>query len=152
MSKQNIIVAVIIVLMVVFLIIYQNPPAILSDIKLPQEIEAQLIVEDQAPASFVVVKSAIFPAGGFVVIRNDLLGEFGDIIGQSDYFPAGYETSVTAILDRDSQIGQSLYAVLYQDDGDRIFDSTKDQPYEQNINQPVSTKFLILDRVLLNAN
>lgn len=140
-------------LLVVFLIIYQNPPATgFGDIKLPQEVGAQLIVEDQAPASFVVIKSAIFPAGGFVVIYNDLLGEFGDIIGQSDYFPAGYETSVTAILARDSQIGQSLYAVLYQDDGDKVFDPTKDQPFEENIDQPVSTKFLILDRGLLNAN
>jgi hypothetical protein len=81
---------------------------------------------EQYPGNVVYFSSVQMAKPGWVVIHKDNNGQPGDIIG-SQYFEAGINpgrvnlTSVTVE-------GGRYYAMLHSDDGDKIFDATKDLP------------------------
>ena len=62
---------------------------------------------------------------GWVAVREDRDGVFGNILG-AQYLPAGTYTNVTVDLLRGTEPGKIYYAVLYKDDGDKVFDYEKD--------------------------
>ena len=86
----------------------------------------QLYVDDQFPGSVVFLSSVTLPKGGFVVIHTNDNGKPGKIIG-SKYFEAGTNTGDINLTEL-SQEGKYYWIALYEDDGDKIFNPTKDLP------------------------
>lgn len=152
MNKQAIIFITLLVLGVAFLMFFESVDFNLDKVELPDEVSANLEVESQRPGGFIIAKRVILPSPGFLVVHNDLLGQAGRVIGQSDYFNAGYHSQVVASLNKDSLVGQSLIAVLYEDNGDKIFNPEEDVPFKNKDGHLVAVAFLVLDEALLQAS
>ena len=81
-------------------------------------------VVDQSAGGVVYVSQLVFTAESWVAIREDSNGDLGNILGARRY-PAGTHTGAVELL-RDTEPGQTYYAVVYVDDGDKDFDHKKD--------------------------
>jgi len=86
----------------------------------------RIIMSDQYPGNVVYLSSVQLANPGWVVIQADKAGQPGAIIGSS-YMNAGIApgkvTVSTPIVD-----GGTYYAVLYSDNGDKIFNAATDLP------------------------
>ncbi|TSD07402.1 MAG: hypothetical protein Greene07144_920 [Parcubacteria group bacterium Greene0714_4] len=88
-----------------------------------------IYVEDQAPSKTILVATVRLEKPGFVIVFDDANGVPGKILGRSDFLPAGEMENLLPIqLSRKTQDGEILYIALHFDDGDGMFDVTKDQP------------------------
>jgi len=74
-------------------------------------------VRDQPAGSFVVVASATLPQDGWIAVRDGN----GRTLG-AGWFAAGRHTAVQVPLLRNTQSGQTYQALVYSDNGDRVFD------------------------------
>lgn len=83
-------------------------------------------VKDQKAGASVFVSLVRLQRSGWVVIREDVSGAMGNILG-ARRFDAGESQGVVELL-RGTVAGGTYYAVLYLDDGDKMFDHTKDTP------------------------
>lgn len=81
-------------------------------------------VVDQSAGGVVYISSLTFPKESWIAVREDNNGELGNILGAQRY-PAGTQTGVVTLL-RNTNAGQTYYAVIYLDDGDGEFDHKKD--------------------------
>lgn len=89
-----------------------------------------IYVAEQAPSRTLTVTTVRFEKPGFVVVHEDASGVPGRILGASGVLPAGETNNLTPIpLSRMTQDGETLYAMLHLDDGDSMFDATKDNPF-----------------------
>ena len=86
----------------------------------------RIVMTDQYPGNVVYLSSVQLANPGWVVIQADKAGQPGAIIGSS-YMNAGIApgkvTVSTPIVD-----GGTYYAVLYSDNGDKIFNAATDLP------------------------
>ncbi|MEK7281070.1 MAG: hypothetical protein AAB037_01800, partial [Chloroflexota bacterium] len=88
-----------------------------------------IYVAEQAPSPTLAVVVVRLEKPGFVVVHEDAAGAPGAILGRSAVLPAGETNNPASIpLSRPTRDGETLYAMLYLDDGDGIFDATKDKP------------------------
>jgi len=85
-------------------------------------------VSDQSSGDSIVVDSAWLGQGGYIAVHADADGAPGSVIGVSDLLVAGNNTGVSVALDRASQSGEALYAVVHVDNGDGIFNASEDAP------------------------
>lgn len=99
-----------------------------------------LVVSDMRPNDVVVVDSVTLSEPGFVAIHADQGGVVGAIVGVSDYLSAGTHTGVPVKISKAAANGDTLYAMIHVDDGDRIFSAALDLPREQN-GEPVMMRF-----------
>ena len=152
MSKDQIIIICILLLALGGFLVYQNPPRTWLKTTADQTVSPQLTVSDQSAAPFVIVQRAIMTSGGFVTIHQSLGTSLGVQIGVSAYAEAGYNDGLVAVLAEPSRVGQSLIAVLHQDNGDKQFNAADDPAVIGVDGQPVEARFLILDQVLLDAS
>ncbi|MEK7464136.1 MAG: hypothetical protein AAB610_03395 [Patescibacteria group bacterium] len=86
----------------------------------------RVVVTDQFPGNIVYLSSVQLTKPGFVVIHKDNAGVPGDVIGYQ-YFDKGINPGKIT-LNAATTDGGIYYAVLYSDDGDRVFSATKDLP------------------------
>ncbi len=84
----------------------------------------RVVVTDQFPGNIVYLSSVQLANPGFVVIQKDNAGTPGAIIG-SQYFDKGINPGKITLSQNTVENGV-YYAVIYTDDGDKIFSSTKD--------------------------
>jgi len=77
--------------------------------------------------SFVGITQATMPAQGFIVIRDDLFGQPGVVVGVSDVLPAGMSENITVPLRVGQTTGSIYYASVFLDDGDLLFRQTDDE-------------------------
>jgi len=96
-------------------------------------------VASQPAGNTVAVSHVSFANEGWVAIREDRDGVFGNILG-ARRFPVGEYDDQTVDLLRATMPGQTYYAVLYKDDGDGVFDYQKD-PIIQSANGVVFASF-----------
>ncbi len=104
-----------------------------------------IYVADQLPRQSVSIAVVRLASPGFVVIFDDNAGKPENILGTSGTLPIGDTKNITPILlSRITKDGEVLYAMLYLDDGDGVFDSAKDKPaHDRLIGQPVAMMFTI---------
>jgi len=86
----------------------------------------RVVVTDQFPGNIVYLSSVQLANPGFVVVHKDNNGTPGDIIG-SQYFDKGINPGRVTLSTPTSE-GQTYYAILYSDNGDKKFDAKLDLP------------------------
>lgn len=91
----------------------------------PQAVNA-LSVSDQIAASTTLITSANLVAPGYIAIHRDVNGVLGPIIGQSPLMQAGTAANIVITVPLASET--FYWAMLHTDDGDGVFDATKDPP------------------------
>ncbi len=86
-----------------------------------------IYIAEQSPSRTVSVAVARLESTGFIAIHEDSADSPGKILGVSGLLPAGETKNLTpVVLSRATADGETLYATLYLDDGDGVFDSVKD--------------------------
>ncbi|NTV44147.1 MAG: hypothetical protein HGA67_00420 [Candidatus Yonathbacteria bacterium] len=90
---------------------------------MPEEISA--VVGEQPEGMHVSVSSVTTDRTIWVAVREDTDGALGNILGAALVFPGTYE-GVWIDLMRNTFAGQKYHVVIYVDDGDKVFDYTKD--------------------------
>lgn len=99
-----------------------------------------IYVAEQAPSKTVSVAVVRFEKPGFVVIHEDTNGAPGRILGVSGLIMAGEKNFLQVALSRSTVDGETVYAMLHLDDGDKTFDATKDKSVLDRIGgEPVMT-------------
>jgi len=86
----------------------------------------RVVVTDQFPGNIVYLSSVQLAQPGFVVIHKDNKGTPGDIIGYQ-YFDKGINPGKITLTTPTAE-GQTYYAMLHSDDGDKKFDAKLDLP------------------------
>lgn len=96
-----------------------------QDIPTAEEIkiglESRITVSDQNPGPIASLDSLTLEADSWVAIHEDNIGELGNILGASR-FDSGEYVGAEISLIRGTIVGNTYYAVIYEDDGDRAFD------------------------------
>lgn len=101
-------------------------------------------VSSQKPGSAVTIDFVEIEKPGFVVIRADKSGALGEILGESALLPAERSEKIRIDLFRPMREGETLRAALYADDGDDIFDASKDGPFLDAVtNSPIYMVFTV---------
>ncbi len=88
-------------------------------------------VTNQAAGTRVIVDEVKADAVSWVAIRDWSAGGFGNILG-AKRVDAGASSLATVELLRGTQAGRTYAAVLYRDDGDRVFNHKLDRLLETN--------------------
>lgn len=99
------------------------------------------LVDQFSGESVVLVGYAVFAKPGFITIRDDKNGMPGSIIGTSRLLSGrveGERVKTTSNLQAD----RVYYAELVNDDGDELFDETKDLPVNDKEKSVVLMTFL----------
>jgi hypothetical protein len=87
-----------------------------------------IYVGEQQPGQKISVSMARLEKPAFVVIHEDRAGAPGRILGVSVLLHAGHiENPAPIALSRLTKDGETVYAMLYFDDGDRVFDANDDK-------------------------
>lgn len=88
-----------------------------------------IYVAEQKPGDRVLVSLVRLEKPGFVVIHEDAAGNPGKILGVSSLLPKGETKNLLAVtLYRATKDGETIYAMLYFDNGDGAFDDINDKP------------------------
>jgi len=96
-------------------------------------------VSDQKAGTEVVLSGVSFEKGGWVAIHEDDNGKLGKILGVQ-LFDAGKGVGIVELL-RGTLPGNTYYAVLHNDNGDRAFDPKIDLPIIGTNNSLIMTTF-----------
>jgi len=94
-------------------------PSVTTDTTMDKEAPADssVAVSNQAAASALRIDSAMFAKPGYVVIHEQKDGKPGPVIGHSNMYKPGTYNDISVTLDRQSILGETLYAMLHDDDG-----------------------------------
>jgi hypothetical protein len=112
-----------------------------------------LIVPDQAPGAEVFVEKVLLKTdedGGFVVIhRVTEDGDTGEVIGVSRYLEPGITENLVVVLNEDEtvEVGETVTAILYADDGNGVWNSETDMPITDDEGIIIQATFTILDNL-----
>jgi len=117
--------------------------AAISDFQLNNDGEVLVIqadgsivnVKDQKAGSNVFISRVELTKDGWVAIRE----VEGNILGAGRFDKGVHQDSV--VLLRDTVVGQQYYAVLYADDGDKLFNFEKDPIIVDISGNPISMMF-----------
>jgi hypothetical protein len=85
------------------------------------------VVDNQTAGKIVLVEKVKLTDNAWVVVREDMNGEMGNILG-AQWLPKGTDSETTVELLRGTVAGNKYYVVLYNDNGDRIFGKDADTP------------------------
>lgn len=97
-------------------------------------------VEDQPPGNRVAVASASLSVSAWIAIHEDQAGKPGRILGARRLDPGTWSNAEVELL-RAAQPGQTYYAMLHREDGDRQFDQAKDLPIADAAGNPITASF-----------
>lgn len=100
-----------------------------------------LDVTDQPAGQSVIMALTVLNEQGWVAIHEDVSGEPGRILGATLVF-AGERNNVVVDLLRKTVKGQTYYAMLHTDDGDKAFDIAKDLPIKDSTGNVIMMKFV----------
>lgn len=99
------------------------------------------LIDQSSGESVVSVGYAVFAKPGFITIRDDKNGMPGNVIGVSDVLYGRVENEQVEISNK-LQTDRVYYAELVSDDGDEVFDETKDLPVNDQEKSVVIMSFL----------
>ncbi|MFA6364898.1 MAG: hypothetical protein WCW78_00650 [Candidatus Paceibacterota bacterium] len=97
-------------------------------------------VDDQLPGTTVTIQSVTLENAGWVAIHEDRDGKPGNILGAS-WFPAGTNSGSVELL-RTTTDGGTYYAMMHNDDGNKLFDYKVDMPLTDESGNPLMVKFM----------
>lgn len=103
-------------------------------------VENKLAVKDQFPGDIAFVSDLSLRDAGFVAIHKDNAGAPGEIIG-TKYFEKGSTVVGQVNLTQKTENGKTYYAMLHTDDGDKVFDASKDLPAKDAAGMNVMKSF-----------
>ena len=87
--------------------------------------ESDLVnVKDQIAGKEVFISRVEFKKAGWVAIQEDSDGQAGNILGAARFDAGVYQGTVKLL--RATEAGMRYHATLWYDDGDDVFDHTKD--------------------------
>jgi hypothetical protein len=95
-----------------------------------------IYVQEQKPGKELIANMAVLKKPGFIVIHQDNNGVPGAIIGISQYLTEGEHDNVKIILNTSTMDKQTIYAMLHEDNGDKIFSET-DTPVSSVTGGPI---------------
>ena len=101
-----------------------------------------LRIENQAAGLTVLVANAAVDENHWVVIHEDRNGMPGNALGAARF--VGGVTSGAVELLRGTVSGQTYHALLYRDNGDRVFSLDADTPVNDQNGAPIQTTFKAL--------
>lgn len=85
---------------------------------------------------------------GYVVIHEESGGKPGKVIGRSELLEPGKYSFLVIDLERESNPGETLYAMLHQDDGDKTYEFPGDDaPLKDEQGNIVVSSFNILGEI-----
>ena len=102
---------------------------------------AGILIDDQNPGRLVTVSQVSLMNPAWVVIKEDLNGKPGTVIG-ARIFDKGKNSGIVELL-RAMVIGKSYFAVVYNEDGDGKFDPKKDLVLKGTNGADVMVKFAV---------
>ncbi len=122
-------VIVIIALIIIGIFVFGNKkaeaPASGDETPISTEQSANSIVmSNQFPGNIVYISALQATGRGWVAIHKDASGKPGDVIGNASFSAGTAPVKVT--LTQPTVDGGTYYAVMYSDNGDGVFDVTKD--------------------------
>ncbi|MCK5027501.1 MAG: hypothetical protein KAS07_03720 [Candidatus Pacebacteria bacterium] len=100
-------------------------------------------ISDQKAGNKVIVSGVSLTEGGFIIIHEDVLDFPMDILGISDHIQPGKYSDITVFLGEKSVSGESMFAVLHEDDEDGVFNPEYDYSILDADSKIVMSKFLI---------
>lgn len=100
----------------------------------------RITASDQDPGMGVFINSFSLAKDGWVAIHEDSLDNPGNILGARRFAAGTYENGLVELL-RATEPGRTYYAMLHRDDGDRIFDHSKDLPVPATDGSLVMARF-----------
>ncbi len=101
-------------------------PLVVSDTPTLSVTTNEVIIKDQVASDVVFLMKAALTKGGWVAVREGTPESAGSILGAAR-FDAGVWQGDIPLL-RSLEAGKTYHAVLYYDDGDKVFDFKKDIP------------------------
>ncbi len=99
----------------------------------------RIVMSDQYPGNVVYISSVQLAKGGWVAIHADNNGTPGEIIG-TQWFDAGINPGKIT-LTKPTVEGGLYYAMLHSDDGDKVFNATKDVPLKDSRGNTIMKPF-----------
>lgn len=102
-----------------------------------------IYVGEQLPSKNITVSLASLEKPGFVVIHESKNGKPGGIIGKSNLLSAGENKNILVDLSRVSRDGEVLFAMIHLDDGDGVFEASKDIPAAGTQGSSIMMEFMI---------
>ena len=100
----------------------------------------EIMVSDQKADTKVIINSLFATQNVFVIIKD---GD-GEIIGQTDLIGRGQSVNATANLNRLTEMGETLQALVFVDNGDGVFSSETDLPLLDSSDEGVGDQFFII--------
>lgn len=95
--------------------------------------------KDQPAGNMVEVNMITLSVTGWVAIHEDRDGGLGNILGAGRFEPGIYLGEIALL--RDTVAGGTYYAVLYQDNGDKVFDKATDAPIKNADEKIIQSMF-----------
>ncbi len=103
-----------------------------------------IYVQDQPPGQTITIAFASLEKDGFVVIHEGKDAKVGAVIGKSSLLPRGEAENLSPIvLSRKTLDGETLFAILHRDNGDKTFNSQDDIPITDSEGNPFMMQFMI---------
>lgn len=99
----------------------------------------KVIVQDQSAGSVVRLSSVTLSSSSWVAVHENMAGMPGNVLG-AVRLDQGMSAGQVALL-RPTESGVSYYVRVYRDDGDRMFDLTKDAMVINVANVPIGDTF-----------
>lgn len=100
-----------------------------------------LVLETKQKGGVVVIDAVRLALPGFIVIRDDLYGKPGVVIGVSPLLSVGEAKDIKLDILRDFTGTEQMYAELHADNGDRRFRQTDDTLVANEQKQAVVVPF-----------
>ncbi len=102
-------------------------------------------VADQIATNSAKIGSAALTEGGYVVIHEAAPdGTPGGVIGYSNYFEPGNYSNLTIRLTKSVKKGDTLFAMLHSDDGDKTYGfPDEDLPLKDTTGKVILQKFTL---------
>ncbi len=111
-----------------------------------KKIEKELIyIGKKNPGRDIDIDVVILKKGGFVIIYENTFEPTGELLAISKYLSAGEHTKILLRLFREARDGEVFTAMLHADDGDKIFDLSKDAPVRDDKGEGIYTELVIED-------
>ena len=109
-----------------------------------KKIEKELIyIAKKNPGRNIGIDVVILKKAGFVIIYENTFEPTGELLAISKYLSAGEHTKVPLRLFREAKDGEVFTVMLHADDGDKIFDLSKDAPVRDDKGGGVYTELVI---------
>lgn len=102
-----------------------------------------IYVGEQLPSVNVTVGLATLEKAGFIVIRESANDKPGAIVGKSAHITSGEHKNIIVPLSRISKDGEKMFAVIYLDDGNGVFEAGKDMPAKAENGELTMMQFTI---------